>query len=503
MGNCPLPRISLRHSLTIWILVLNSYITIIIKTGFSTLTILCRMVHNKLKRQQGVFSLKEKEQWSSRLGFILAAAGSAIGLGAIWKFPYITGVSGGGAFLVIFLLFTLLLGLPLLLAEFVIGRSTQKNAIESYRAIAPNSKWHYIGYLGLITAFVLLSYYSVIGGWILIYIYKTITGQLTGLTPDQYGEVFGATISNPGVSITAHLLFMLMTIMVVGRGVQKGIERASKIMMPLLFIIFILLVLRSITLPNAGLGLEFLFKPDFTKLTSETVLAALGQSFFMLSVGTSGMVTYASYVSKKESLPKSAISIVSMNIFVVLLAGLAIFPAVFSFGLQPNAGPELLFQVLPNVFNQMPFGLIFFFAFLILFLFAALTSAFSLLEIIVAVVIRGNTERRNKWSWTVGIAIFAAGIPSALAYGPWGELLVAGKNIFDAADYLVSNILLPLGALLISIFVPTKMKKSALYEEMQQGGGFSLVLFNIWYYIVRFIAPPAIFLVMLDVLGLW
>lgn len=447
--------------------------------------------------------MKESQQWSSKLGFILAAAGSAIGLGAIWKFPYIAGVSGGGAFFFIFLLFTILLGLPLLLAEFAIGRSTQKDAIESYKNIAPKTKWSSIGYLGMITCFILLSFYSVIGGWIILYLVKTLTGELNGLDQQQYGELFGATISNPLLSVGAHLLFMIITIVVVAKGVQNGIERTSKFMMPALFLLFIVLIVRSLALEGAMEGVRFLFQPDFSKLTSETILAALGQSFFTLSVGVSVMVTYSSYLPKDSNLPQSAMSIVGMNIFIVVLAGLAIFPGVFSFGLEPDAGPVLLFNVLPTVFNQMAFGMVFFAAFLLLFLFASLTSAFSMLEIIVSVISKGDTAKRIKWSWIIGILIFTVGVPSALSFGIWSEVSIFGKTIFDAADYLVSNILMPTGALLISIFVPLKMKKSKLYTELAHGSSLSKGLFNCWFFLMRYVAPIAIFLVLLDVLGVW
>jgi neurotransmitter:Na+ symporter, NSS family len=444
---------------------------------------------------KGVKILNSKEQWSSKIGFILAAAGSAIGLGAIWKFPYIAGVSGGGAFFFIFILFTLFLGLPLLMAEFIIGRKTQKNAIEAYKDIAPSGKWHWIGYLGIVTCFILLSFYSVVGGWIISYFWKAVSGQLNGLTQVEYEQLFGATISSPYISVAVQFIFMLLTIVVVAKGVQQGIEKASQIMMPVLFILFIVLIVRSLTLDNAMEGVTFLFKPDFGQVTAETILFALGQSFFALSVGVSVMVTYSSYLSKEESLFRSAFSIVGLNIIIIVLAGLAIFPAVFSFGLKPDAGPVLLFNVLPNVFNQMAFGMFFFAAFLILFLFAALTSAFSMLEIIVSVIAKGDDKKRAKWSWIIGIAIFIFGIPSALSYGVLSDVLIFGKSIFDAADYLVSNVLMPLGALLIAIFVPMKLKKSALYEELSLGGGFPLALFRIWFFLIRYVAPIAILFV--------
>lgn len=443
-----------------------------------------------------------REQWSSKLGFILAAAGSAIGLGAIWKFPYIAGQNGGGAFFLIFILFTLLLGLPLLLAEFVIGRSTQANAISSYKKIAPGKQWHWIGILGMISCFILLSFYSVIGGWIIAYLFKVITGGLNHLSSDQYGAIFGSTISDPIISVIVQLLFMLITIIVVARGVQNGIELASKFMMPALFILFIILVIRSVTLDGAMEGVSFLLQPDFSKVTSKTILEAMGQSFFTLSVGVSVMVTYSSYLPKNQSLPRSAISIVGMNLAIVLLAGLAIFPAVFALGLEPGAGPVLLFNVLPTVFSQLPFGMIFFAAFLILFLFAALTSAFSMLEIIVSVISKNKAERK-KWSWIIGLAIFIFGVPSALSFGILGEIQIFHKTIFDLMDYAVSNVLMPIGSLLIAIFVPLKMKKSALYDELIKGSQLKKGLFNIWYFLLRFVAPVLILAVMLDVLGVW
>ncbi|WP_226527364.1 sodium-dependent transporter [Metabacillus niabensis] len=445
---------------------------------------------------------KSVEQWSSKITFILAAAGSAIGLGAIWKFPYVAGTSGGGVFFLIFILFTLLVGLPLLLGEFIIGRSTKSDAILAYKQIAPNSSWHLIGRLGVITCFILLSFYSVVGGWILIYLVKALTGQLSGLTEQEYGELFGASISDPILTVVAQLIFLLITSYVVSKGVSNGIEKASKFMMPALFILFIFIIIRSVTLDGAMEGIIFFLKPDFAKVTSETVLYAMGQSFFALSVGVSVMVTYSSYLSKNENLPQSAISIVGLNLLVALLAGLAIFPAVFSFGLAPDAGPVLLFNVLPTVFNQMPFGTIFLVAFLLLFLFATLTSAFSMLEIIVAPISKGNEKKRNLFSWVVGLCIFAVGIPSALSYGVLSNITIFGKSIFDAADFLVSNMLMPLGALLIAVFVPLKITKEDLFEELQNGSTISKKIFTCWYLLLKYVSPIVIIVVFLDVLGI-
>lgn len=442
------------------------------------------------------------EQWTSKLGFILATAGSAIGLGAIWKFPYMAGVSGGGAFFFIFLIFTLFVGLPILLAEFIIGRGSQKDAITAYSIFAPHSNWHWIGILGMITCFILLSFYSVVGGWILLYLFETITGSLSGLTDQEYGALFNEFIANPVYTVLAQLAFMGITIVVVAKGVQKGIERAGKIMMPALFIAFIILIIRSLTLDNVSEGISFFLYPDFSNLSSKTILFALGQSFFSISVGVSVMVTYSSYLSKKEDLSKSAFTIVMMNIFISLLAGLAIFPAVFAFGFEPTEGPGLLFVVLPAVFNQMPLGSFFLCLFLILFLFATLTSAFSMLEIIVAAITKGNQAKRKKVTWVTGIFIFIVGIPAALSYGVLGDFTIFNKTVFDLSDYLVSNILMPIGALLISLFVAFKIPKKILLAELSSGSTIGKKIFALWFLTIKYVAPIAIIIVFLDVIGI-
>ncbi|MBS8265810.1 sodium-dependent transporter [Mesobacillus boroniphilus] len=442
----------------------------------------------------------EKEQWSSKIGFILAAAGSAIGIGAIWKLPYVTGVSGGGAFFLMFILFSLFIGLPLLLAEFVIGRSTGKEAIRAYLEIAPKSKWYLIGILGVVTSFVLLSFYSVVGGWISLYFVKGLAG---GVIEEgaNYGELFGQTISSAWSVLAAQAAFLLITIIVVARGIQSGIEKASKVLMPALFLLFIILIIRSLTLENALDGVRFFLEPDFSSITSESILFAMGQSFFSLSIGVSVMVTYSSYLPKKGSIVQPALSVVGMNLFIALLAGLAIFPAVFSLGFEPAEGPGLLFVVLPAVFEQMVFGELFLLLFLALFLFATLTSAFSMLEIVVATLAKGNQKKRPQFAWIAGGLIFLLGIPSALSFGAMAEATIFGKNIFDTADFLVSNILMPLGVLLISIFVPLKIKKEVLRQELLQHSKSGSLLFNLWYNVMRFIVPVFIIIVFLDSLG--
>lgn len=442
---------------------------------------------------------QQTEQWTNRLGFILAAAGSAIGLGAIWKFPYIVGTSGGGAFFLLFLIFTVFIGLPLLLGEFTIGRSTQKEAVSAYQAIAPGSLWHWVGRLGVVTCFLLLSFYSVVGGWILTYLLRGLTGQLTG---PAYDQLFGNVISAPFGAVFAQFVFMLITAWVVARGVQSGIESANKYMMPALFILFLVLMFRSLTLDGAMQGVAFFLHPDFSKLNSQSILYALGQSFFSLSVGVSVMVTYSSYLAKNESLVRSAGSIVVLNLLVSLFAGLAIFPAVFSLGVEPTAGPGLLFIVLPSVFEKIAFGGLFLWIFLALFLFATLTSAFSMLEIIVASFAKGDERKRKKLSWLIGLLIFLVGVPSALSFGVWSDYTIFGKSIFDAMDFLVSNILMPLGALLIALFVPLKMKREVLIEELHAHSPAGRKLFVVWLLLLKYVAPLAILFVFLNLLGI-
>jgi neurotransmitter:Na+ symporter, NSS family len=441
--------------------------------------------------------MSKQDQWTSKLGFILAAAGSAIGLGAIWKLPYMTGLNGGGVFFLLFILFTLLIGAPILIAEFTIGRNAQKDAISAYKHIAPGKPWALIGYGGVVASIILLSFFSVVGGWIISYLARSFTGSLSNLTQEEYGNFFNKIISNPYETVIAQLLFMVFTIWVVQGGVSKGIEKANKYMMPSLFILFIILLIRSLTLDGAMEGVKFFLKPDFSALTGETILLALGQSFFALSVGVSVMVTYASYLSKKEDITKSAFSVVGLNIFISLLAGLVIFPAVFALGFSPSSGPGLVFVVLPAVFNEMALGGIFMFIFFILLLFATLTTAFSILEIVVAAMIKGDAAKRKKASWIAGITVFLIGIPSALSFGVLSDVKIFNLSIFDLADYLTSNIALPVGALFISLFIGYQMKRIEVQKEFETGADSGRSIFKLWYFLIRYIVPIMIILVFL------
>ncbi|CAH0137152.1 MULTISPECIES: sodium-dependent transporter [Peribacillus] len=441
--------------------------------------------------------MSKQDQWTSKLGFILAAAGSAIGLGAIWKLPYMTGANGGGVFFLLFILFTLLIGAPILIAEFTIGRNAQKDAISAYKHIAPGKPWALIGYGGVVASIILLSFFSVVGGWIISYLARSFKGSLSNLTQEEYGNFFNTIISNPYETVIAQLLFMVFTIWVVQGGVSKGIEKANKYMMPSLFILFIILLIRSLTLDGAIEGVKFFLKPDFSALTKETILLALGQSFFALSVGVSVMVTYASYLSKKENITKSAFSVVGLNIFISLLAGLVIFPAVFALGFSPSSGPGLVFVVLPAVFNEMALGGIFMVIFFILLLFATLTTAFSILEIVVAAMIKGDAAKRKKASWIAGITVFLIGIPSALSFGVLSDVKIFNLSIFDFADYLTSNIALPVGALFISLFIGYQMKRIEVQKEFESGDDSGRSLFKLWYFLIRYIVPIMIILVFL------
>ena len=444
--------------------------------------------------------MSNENTWSSKLGFILASAGAAIGLGQIWKFPYVAGMNGGGAFLLLFIVFTLLIGLPMLISEYVIGRGSGKEAVGAYDTLAPNSYWRIIGRLGVLGCFLLFSFYAVVGGWVLIYTILSLFGQIIQ-EGANYAQFFVYVIGTPWVALLGSFIFILINILVIASGVQNGIERASKYMMPILFLFLLILVIRAVTLDGASKGLIFFLKPDFSAITAEGFLYALGQSFFALAVGFSCMVTYASYLDRSISIPNSAGTVAIMNIFVSILAGLVIFPSLFAFGYEPTEGPGLLFIVLPAVFSEIPFGALFLSLFLILFLFAALTSAFSLLEIMVAPFVAKGYSRK-KVSWIGGLLVFIAGIPAALSYGVLGTFTLFDKNIFDLTDYLVSNLLLPLGSLLIALFIGYKLKQTMIKEQFFLANPLSEGWYNIWFTLMRYIVPVTIVIVFLNTLGI-
>ncbi|MET3505395.1 sodium-dependent transporter [Halalkalibacter oceani] len=444
----------------------------------------------------------QREQWSSKLGFILSTAGAAIGLGAIWKFPYVAGMNGGGAFFLIFIIFTVLIGLSMLVSEFIIGRGARREAITAYKTLAPQSAWVLVGRMGVLGCFLLLSFYCVVGGWVVLYSGFAISGKVIAEGAD-YGQLFAQVTGTPWIGLIGLALFLLINVIVLSFGIKNGIERANKYLMPLLFIFFLILVIRSLTLEGAMEGVRFFLQPDFSNITGEGILYALGQSFFSLAVGFSCMVTYSSYLNKNENIPAAASSVVVMNIFVSLLAGLAIFPVVFSFGLEPAEGPGLLFMVLPAAFSQMPFGGLFLSLFLLLFLFATLTSSFSLLEIIISAFTENNKRSRAKVALISGIVVFLAGIPAALSFGVLADVQLFGKTFFDATDYLVSNFMLPLGCLFIALFIVHRMDRKLVNEEFTAGNSLSAVWLSVWLFLMKWVVPITIIVVFINMLGLF
>ncbi|MBC1501036.1 sodium-dependent transporter [Listeria weihenstephanensis] len=442
-----------------------------------------------------------REQWSSKSGFILASAGSAIGIGAIWKLPYVASTAGGGAFFILFTILTFVIVLPILIGEYIIGRHSQSDAIHSYRILAPGTRWNWLGKLGVFGSILVLAFYGVVGGWILSYIVKAISGSVSHGDQAQLALQFDMATANTAIAIAGTAIFLLLVILVVSQGIRTGIEPMSKIMIPALFLLFIILIIRSLTLPNAIEGLQYFLRPDFSEINSKSIIIILGQAFFSLSVGISVMVTYGSYLDRKISIPAASTSVAVINVIISLFVGLAIFPAVFSFGVIPDAGPGILFVILPSIFNQLPFGTFFFIVFLILFFFAALTSSFSLLETATAPFIK-KLGSRSIATWIVGGIVFLLAIPAALSLGIWNEISIFGMTIFGAFDYVASNIILPLGALFTAIFVGFRLPRQLLWDEFTASSRYGKKLFMTWLLLLKYVAPIAIILIFLSAIGL-
>lgn len=440
--------------------------------------------------------------FGSKLGILLATVGCAVGLGSIWRFPYMLGTNGGAAFLLVYVFFMIFLGIPVMVTEFFMGRYSRSNTVGSFKKLMPQTKWHWIGYNGILAAFLILSYYSVISGWTLEYVWQTVSGKLHASPGVDYAasfETFSSDIFRPIFWTT---FFIGLTHFVVVSGVDKGIERASKIMMPLLFFILIVMCVRSVTLPGSEAGLTYLFKPDFSKLTSSVVLSALGQAFFSLSLGMGCLITYASYFGKETDMHKTAWEVTIINTFVALLAGVMIFPAVFSFGITPSAGAELVFITLPNVFEQLPFSSLWSLVFYILLGMAALTSTISLHEVATAYVLEEFHTTRRKAAWGVSIGVFILGIFSSLSFGAMKGVTINGLTFFEALDYLTAKIMLPLGGMLTCIFVGTQIDKKILKNELTNNGTVRFRLFPMYVFFMKFVAPIAIGMVFLNELGL-
>ena len=411
-----------------------------------------------------------RENWDTKIGFILAASGSAIGLGNIWKFPFITGQYGGAAFVLTYLVCIALIGVPVMLIEFVLGRRTQLNPVGAFKTLAPGTSWFLVGGLGVASGFVILSYYSVVAGWTLGYLFVALTGTFQQFTDSaQAAAFFGTYGGNTLYSLLTHFVFIGMCIFVVIKGIKGGIERYSKILMPVLILILIILVIRGLTLPGAEKGISFLFKPDFTKLNGNTILVALGHAFFTLSLGMGAMVTYGSYLRKDDNLISSAVLIVFLDTSIALLAGIAIFTAVFSFSMDPAAGPALIFHVLPAIFPKIPGGHIFGIMFFALLLIAALTSGISLLEVVISYFVDQKGWSRTKATVIFGSMIALLGIPSALSQGLLAEVKIFGMTFFDFMDYMSFKYMLPIGGFLMTIFVAYYWGVKDFIDELKSG----------------------------------
>lgn len=439
----------------------------------------------------------ERANFGSKLGVILAAAGSAVGLGNVWRFPFETGQNGGAAFIIIYLFCVFMLGIPVMIAEFIIGRHTQANTARAYRTMANGSPFGILGYIGVFTGFIILGYYSVVAGWTLQYLLASLAGHLHGLTPAQFTGYFNTFVSNPVKPILWMLVFMLMTHYVIVHGIQNGIEKASKLMMPALFVIIIILVICSLLLPNSMKGVEFLFKPDFSKVTSSVFLGALGQAFFSLSLGMGCLCTYASYFSKQTNLTRTAIQVSVIDTMVSILAGLIIFPAAFSVGISPDSGPSLIFITLPNVFQRafaaMPLvGYLFSILFYVLLALAALTSTISIHEVVTAFVHEEMHTTRKKAAVFVTIGCVITGVLSSLSLGYWDELKICGLSFFDACDFLSAQILLPLGGLGTSIFTGWFIQHHIVRDEVTNWGTLRVRTFRFFIFALKYVCPLCI-----------
>lgn len=443
-----------------------------------------------------------RDSFSSKFGIIAAAAGSAVGLGNIWKFPYVAGQNGGGAFLVVYLLFIVAIGLPVMLSEFSIGRRAQRNAIGSFKKLAPGTPWYFVGVMGVAAAFLILSFYSAVAGWTLEYVFKSLANSFAGRNETELNLMFGDFISGTWRPLLWQLIFMILTAWIVAAGIRKGIEKYTKVLMPLLVIMIVILCIRSVTLPGSAEGLAFLFKPDFSKLTADAVLGALGQAFFSLSLGMGTLITYGSYIGKSNNLPGTVVQVSVADTLIAIMAGVAIFPAVFAFGIDPAEGPGLVFITLPNIFQQMPGGYFFALIFFVLLAVAALTSSISVLEVVVAYFVEELNLSRKRATIFAAVMISVLGVFCTLSFGIMSDVHIFGFLFFDLMDFTASNLLLPLGGFLIVMFVGWYLGSGPAREEISNNGRYRLTYFPVFIFLVRFVAPFAITLVFIYGLGL-
>ena len=443
---------------------------------------------------------EQREFWGSRFGFVMAAAGSAVGLGNIWRFPYVVGENGGGAFLLIYVAIVALFGMSLAMSEIALGRATRRNPVGAFAQLGGNA-WRPLGYLGVLSGFVILSFYIVVAGWTLAYIGFMSRGVIVSTEPAQLGAHFESFIASPLQPLAYAAVFMALVAWVVGGGIGKGIERFSKLLMPALFLLLIGLTLRAISLPGAAEGLRFFLTPDFSKVSAETFSAALAQAFFSLSLGMGCLLTYGSYLKKSSAIASTTGAVVGLDLCVSVLAGLMVMAIVFSFGFDPAAGPGLTFVTLPAIFATMPGGVLFGVGFFILLAVAALTSAISILEPTVAYLIDEHRFSRGKAVLLCTAVCFAMAIPSSLSFGHWSGFHLFGKTFFDLMDHAATNYMLPLGALLSSLFVGWKWSKGAI-NELSRPGAEPASWTRGWLLFLRFVAPPALAWILLTSAGI-
>jgi len=443
-------------------------------------------------------------QWSSRWAFILAATGSAVGLGNIWKFPYITGANGGGAFVIVYLICIAIIGIPIMMAEVMLGRRGRQSPINSMLSLSKeegsHKGWQIVGWSGMIAGFLILSYYSVIAGWALAYVFRAATGMFTGATAEGIEGIYNELVSDPERLLAWHTLFMVMTMVVVARGVRSGLEQAVRFLMPALFVILLILVGYAMSTGSFMDGIRFLFTPDFSKISKAGILIALGHAFFTLSLGMGAIMIYGSYMTDDASIAKTSFAVAIADTLVALLAGMAIFPIVFAYGLEPGAGPGLIFKTLPLAFGQMPGGPFFGMLFFILLVFAAWSSSISLIEPLVAWLVENHNMNRVTASVMSGIFAWLLGIATIFSFNLMSGVKLFGKTFFDLLDFLTANIMLPLGGLFIAIFATWVMSRESSRDELALVGKAEPVYF-IWYFLTRFITPIAVIVVFLNAIG--
>lgn len=448
-----------------------------------------------------------RANFGSKLGVVLASAGSAVGLGNIWRFPFETGNHGGAAFILIYLACVLLLGAPIMIAEFLIGRRSRSNTAGAYQKLAPGTHWRWVGRMGVLAGFLILGYYSVVAGWTLEFICEAGSNSFAGKSAADFIASFNGFVSHPWRPVVWLVLFLLATHFIIVKGVEKGIEKSSKIMMPLLFVLLLVLAVCSISLPGSGAGLEFLLKPDFSKVDGNVLLGAMGQAFFSLSLGMGCLCTYASYFRSDTNLPRTAFNVSIIDTLVAFLAGIIIFPAAFSVGIQPDAGPSLLFITLPNVFQQafgsMPWlAITLSLMFYVLLALAALTSTISLHEVVTAYLHEEFNLTRKKAAWMVTTGCIVLGVFCSLSLGPGKEYTLFGLTLFDLFDFVTAKIMLPMGGMFIAIFTGWYLDKRIVWEEISNNGTLKIQIYRLLLFILRFIAPVAIAFIFINELGL-